>query len=88
MSETNRPTTLTSEQVSYLTSGFDELPDDIRWVLELRQRPTLLSDDQRRVLIDRIADRLQERGFDEKYEPTEEGRLLEGILDALRFTTQ
>ena len=43
-----------------------------------------MSVEQRDVLVSLMADRLQLAGFGPEYEPNEEGRLVESIIDALR----
>jgi len=42
-----------------------------------------LSEDQADELRDLCGDRLQTHGFDEKYQPTEEGKILEELIDKL-----
>lgn len=77
-------TGLTKAQAEYLNSKV-EMPDELRRVLAGKP-PFALTEAQRELLMERVASRLQERGFDRDYRPTDEGRQLEGIIDALKTT--
>ena len=41
------------------------------------------SDSDYELIEEKVSDFLQKKGFDENYEPTEEGRMCESILDML-----
>ena len=61
-----------------------ELTHYLRQVLEGHTQAGLsLSDDDADELRDRCGDRLQTQGFDEDYSTTEEGRILEELIDKL-----
>ena len=42
-----------------------------------------LSDSDYELIEEKVSEHLQKNGFDENYEPTEEGRMCESILDLL-----
>lgn len=74
---------LRQDQYDYVVRyAGDELSRRI--AVDQQPRVVRLSAEQRDALMSRMADRLQLAGFGQEYEPNEEGRLVESIIDALR----
>ena len=73
----------TAEQMHYLLERL-ELPVSLKVILrEAPARGSTLTHDQARQLMAAVSTRLQFAGFDRSYKPTEEGLLLESIIDRL-----
>jgi chitinase len=70
-------------QAEYLLANV-ELAPEVVTALRSADRSVQLSASQRKALLDQVASRLQTKGFDRDYKPTEEGRLLESVIDILR----
>lgn len=78
---------LTVEQMKYLVERL-ELPPPLRDILRGGSaRALTLTRDQARQLMAAVSTRLQMAGFDEAYVPTEEGTMLESIIDRLTGVT-
>jgi hypothetical protein len=69
-------------QADYLIANFS-LPAAAVASLRSEARSVELSAVERKKLVDQVANRLQRVGFDADYEPTEEGIMLESLIDAL-----
>lgn len=70
-------------QAEYLIANFG-LPAAAVASLRSEGHSLTLSPVERKSLLDQVANRLQRVGFGVDYEPTEEGRMLESLVDALR----
>jgi hypothetical protein len=73
---------LTRDQRDYLSKRFPGVAQQITPFSDSRGG-LQLDEAQERNLLGLLADRLQEVGFDGEYKPTNEGRMLESIIDAL-----
>lgn len=74
---------LTPSQIAYL-ARFDALDGNTLELLEASGKPVDLAPEQTQVLLGILADRLQQRGFDHNYALTDEGRMIESIIDVIR----
>lgn len=74
---------LRREDAEFMLSVLD-LPADLREVLAgVPHAGTTINEDVAERLRDHCGERLQTHGFDEHYNPTEEGRKLEQLIDVL-----
>lgn len=74
---------LSVDDIKYMLSAL-ELTPELRETLESTLRCEAdLDDDKADELRDLAMDRLEIYGFGPNYEPTEEGKLLEGLIDRL-----
>lgn len=78
-----RATQLSREQMNYLLLQ-KSLSTEARRLLDAGQGLAGLSKEGRKELMELVVDRLQAVGFDQRYAPTPEGRLLESIIDVLK----
>ena len=60
-----------------------ELPPELKIILRQQVMKIELSDDQADELRDCCTCKLDEIGFDENYEPSEKGKVLESLVDKL-----
>lgn len=83
----SRQIKFTEAQARYLEQHV-QLPSELRAIMGSPvQRTPVLTRDQKNGLLEVLGAELQRRGFDPSYEPTEEGRTLEGIIDTLTSAT-
>ena len=74
---------LSKDQVDYLLRR-DELPGDLRRELTPGRAATVsFVRSKRDELVEQLATRLQRAGFDGDWEPTEEGTMIESLIDVL-----
>ena len=75
---------LTSQEIRFMLTVLP-LTVDLRGVIEaLVSEPNkIISDDMADELRDMCTERLDTHGFDEDYNPTEEGKILESLIDKL-----
>jgi hypothetical protein len=76
--------TLTLQEIQFMLTALP-LTDDLRERLEslISAENKAISDDIADELRDLCAERLDTHGFDENYNPTEEGKKLEALIDKL-----
>jgi hypothetical protein len=74
---------LRKEDAQFMLSVLD-LPVDLREILErVQQARAAISEEVADRLRDHCGERLQTHGFDDRYNPTEEGMRLEQLIDVL-----
>ncbi|MGH7989684.1 MAG: hypothetical protein ACREDS_05745 [Limisphaerales bacterium] len=82
---------LNTDEVSYLLNG-KFLSENLLTLLHNAKKPNPstvileISNDEADTFRDVFGERMQEVGFDEKYEPTSEGKILESLIDRFLVT--